>query len=151
MYPDSARMYMLMTFLVTASFYFFARLRIAAGPFTTVLYLVSTAALIYTHVWGVFLVGAQTVVVAAFLLAQDPIEWTRIGLRWLMLQAVLLVLWSPWLLFGLRRQIETTLHDKGTAFGNLALYRAPTTPDVLKGVTPPIHTCLPCFSSLSCA
>jgi mannosyltransferase len=133
-FSHNARMYALMTFLATASFYFFARLRIDPGPSTVVLYLLSSAALIYTHVWGVFLVAAQTVVVAAFLLTSEAAERTRIGLRWLMLQAGLVVLWSPWLLFGFRRQVETTLHDKGTAFGNLALYRPPTTHDVLKGV-----------------
>jgi mannosyltransferase len=133
-YSHNARMYTLMTFLATASFYFFARLCIAPGRSTVVLYLLSSAALIYTHVWGVFLVAAQTVVVAAFLLTREPAQRARIGLRWLMLQAGLVVLWCPWLLFGFRRQVETTLHDKGTAFGNLALYRAPTTRDVLKGV-----------------
>jgi 4-amino-4-deoxy-L-arabinose transferase-like glycosyltransferase len=133
-YSHNARMYTLMTFLATASFYFFARLRIAPTRSTVALYLLSSTMLIYTHVWGVFLVAAQTVVVAAFLLTNDRTQRMRIGLRWLMLQAGLLVLWGPWLVVGFRRQVETTLHDKGTAFGNLALYRAPTTHDVLKGL-----------------
>lgn len=133
-YSHNARMYTLMTFLATASFYFFARLRIAPSRSTTVLYVLSSASLIYTHVWGIFLVAAQTVAVALFLLTTDRAQRARISLRWLMLQVGLLLLWSPWLASGFRRQIETTLHDKGTAFGNISLYRAPTIPDIVKAV-----------------
>ena len=104
------------------------------------MYVLSSTALIYTHVWGIFFIAAQTVVVAAYLLNTELAMRARIGLRWLILQAGLLVLWSPWLVVGFRRQIETTLHDKGTAFGNLALYRAPTVQDVLKGAYPAANT-----------
>jgi mannosyltransferase len=130
-YSHNARMYTLMTFLAAASFYFFARLRIAPSRAVVVPYLLSSAALIYTHVWGVFLVAAQTVVVV-LLLATEPAHRASMLLRWLSLQACLLVLWSPWLVLGLRRQIETTLHDNGTAFGNLSLIPRPTAHDVLK-------------------
>lgn len=131
-YSHNARMYTLLTFLAATSFYFFARLRIAPSRTVVVLYLLSSAALIYTHVWGVFLVAAQTVVVVVLLLVTEHAHPARVLLRWLFLQACLLVLWSPWLVLGFRHQIETTLHDNGTAYGNLAQSPRPTVHDVLK-------------------
>jgi uncharacterized membrane protein len=56
-YSHNARMYTLMTFLTAASYYFFIRLRIDSSRTIVVLYLISSAALIYTHVWGVFFVA----------------------------------------------------------------------------------------------
>jgi mannosyltransferase len=131
-YSHNARMYTLMTFLTAASYYFFIRLRINPSRTVVVLYLISSTALIYTHVWGVFLVTAQTVVVAVVLLGTERTTRATMLVRWLFLQGCLLVLWSPWLFFGFRDQIETTLHDNGTAFGDLSQNRRPTAHDVIK-------------------
>ena len=38
---------------------------------------------------------------------------------------------DAWLAFGFRRQIETTLDDKGTPFGNLSYFKAPTIHDIV--------------------
>jgi mannosyltransferase len=131
-YSHNARMYTLMTFLTAASYYFFIRLRIDPSGTVVVLYLISSAALIYTHVWGVFLVAAQTVVVAVVLLGTERVTREAMLVRWLFLQGCLLVVWSPWLIFGFRHQIETTLHDNRTAFGNLSQNQRPTAHDVIK-------------------
>ena len=131
-YSHNARMYTLMTFLTAASYYFFIRLRIDPSRTVVVLYLISSAALIYTHVWGVFFVAAQTVVVAVVLLGTERVTRETMLVRWLFLQGCLLVVWSPWLIFGFRHQIETTLHDNRTAFGNLSQNQRPTAHDVIK-------------------
>jgi mannosyltransferase len=131
LYSHDDRMYSLMSFLVAASFYFFARLGIAATRTVVALYLLASAALIYTHVWGIFFVAAQSVVVAVVLLTGERVDRAGATLRWLLLQAALLVLWSPWLVLGFRRQIKTTLNDEGTSFGNLSSFHRPTIHDIL--------------------
>jgi mannosyltransferase len=73
-YAQEARAYSLMTFLSLASFYFLLKLLWEGRSLAaTIGYIAATTLLIYTHVYGMFLVGAQLL----FLLAtgQDLRRW----------------------------------------------------------------------------
>lgn len=138
-YSHDNRMYSQMTFLVTASFYLFVRMRnptwINVG-----LYVVTSVALLYTHLWGAFFIAAQSVVVLAYLLTDETVHRRATALRWLALQAGLVLLWSPWLVFGFRHQLATTLSDEHSAIGNLALYSRPSPHEILQALYLAAHT-----------
>ncbi len=73
-YSQEARTYSLMVFLGLLSFYFFLKLlKEPPSPSTTAGYVVSTILLMYSHVYGIFLIGAQVL----YLLAtrQDLRRW----------------------------------------------------------------------------
>jgi uncharacterized membrane protein len=82
-------MYSMMGFFTALSFYFLARLYVRPTRRTAVWYVLASSALVYTHVWGVFLVISQSVPVAAMLVAHRK-ESRRLLERWLLLQACIL-------------------------------------------------------------
>lgn len=85
----TARMYALFTFLALASWDAFVRLR-DGGRRRDLVYLLATAGLLYTHVYGVFVVLAQH---AYVVLAGAPRDFAR---RWARLGIATGVLFSPW-------------------------------------------------------
>lgn len=85
----TARMYALFTFLALASWDAFVRLR-DGGRRRDLVYLVATTGLLYTHVYGVFVVLAQH---AYVVLAGAPRDFAR---RWARLGIATGVLFSPW-------------------------------------------------------
>ena len=98
-YSQEARVYNLMALLALVSFYFFLRLReeeldrrVQAG------YVLSTAALAYSHGYALFILIAQNAYVATVLFAKG-FGRARPGLkRWVALQALLALLFVPGLL-----------------------------------------------------
>lgn len=90
-YGRVARMYSLFVLLTLASWYGFVRLREGTVP-TAAGYVVATALLVYTHVFGLFVVAAQSVYV---LLSERTAGIGR--RRWIGLQAAVGVLVLPWL------------------------------------------------------
>ncbi|WP_232686903.1 glycosyltransferase [Halobacterium zhouii] len=89
-YSRVARMYSLFVLLALASWYGFTRLRTRSTS-ASVVYVVSTALLVYTHVFGLFVVAAQYVYV---LLSETNagLDWRR----WAGVQAAVGVLTAPW-------------------------------------------------------
>jgi len=98
-YSQEARAYNLMALLALVSFYFFLRLReeelglgVRAG------YVLSTAALAYSHVYGIFILIAQNALVATVMFTRG-FGSARPGVRrWVALQALLALLFVPGLL-----------------------------------------------------
>jgi uncharacterized membrane protein len=131
-YAHFARMYSMMGFLTALSFYFLARLYIRPARRTAVWYVLASSALVYTHVWGVFLVISQSVPVSAIVVARRK-ESRRLLERWLLLQACILAAWTPWLATGFRHQIQRTLHDNSLPYGNLADYQPPSLHAIANG------------------
>lgn len=100
-YAQQARSYGLMLVCSLASMYFFIRLLRERNAAVTVGYLLTTAATLYAHVYGVFFLMAQCLVVAVLWIRRENTELTI--LRGVLIQLALGVLLIPWLLFAMGR------------------------------------------------
>jgi mannosyltransferase len=107
-YSQEARMYTLLVLLTLASYYFFVDLADggATDRWTVPGYVLTSVLLLYTHVYGIFIVLAQNAYLVPRLLLAGR-EWPVIGrasatgtsLRgWLSVQSVVALLAAPWLL-----------------------------------------------------
>jgi mannosyltransferase len=94
-HSQEARTYELFLLATILSYNYFLRL-LAEGPArrrrTAAGYVVCTALMLYSHVFGVFFLAAQNVHV---LLTRQPARWAS-G-RWLGLQGAVVLLFAPWL------------------------------------------------------
>jgi len=87
-YAQEARAYGLMVFLTLLSFYFFLRLTMGGvSRYASVGYVISTALLMYTHFYGVFLIAAQAIYV---LVSREDLR------RWIVPAGALALLYVPW-------------------------------------------------------
>jgi len=93
-YSQEARRYSLMLFLAIASFYFLIKVLRERKKTATIYYVISTVLLLYTHIFGVFIVIAQnTYVLLSSVYAKKS---ARFNLKkWLGLQLVGVVLTLP--------------------------------------------------------
>lgn len=93
-YSQETRMYSLLVLLALLSMYFFIRLSQRSTPITWAGYVISTTLLLYTHVYGLFLLIAQNLYVISLLVVsrKDAFWWKR----WAVLQLVIIVLFAPW-------------------------------------------------------
>ena len=107
-YSQEARMYSLLVLLALASYYFFVDLADggATDRWTAPGYVLASVLLLYTHVYGIFVVLAQNAYLVPRLLLSRR-EWPVIGRadaagtslgRWLSVQSVVALLAAPWLL-----------------------------------------------------
>ena len=93
-YSQEARMYSLVTLLTLLSFYFFLRLESRRSTLW-IGYLLSSILLIYTHVFGLFIILAQNVYLVLSKLQSK--NKPRLSLkRWLLGQGALGILYGPW-------------------------------------------------------
>jgi mannosyltransferase len=94
-YSQDARMYSLMAFMTLTSMYFFIRLTQEGGFGASIGYIISSALLIYTHYFGLFIVIVQNTYMATLFLLQR--ESPQMNLRkWIFLQITLILLFVPW-------------------------------------------------------
>lgn len=107
-YSRMARMYSLLTLTAALSWYWFARLR-DQSPRNTAGYLVTTTLLLYTHVYGLFVLAAQHAYVVLSEV-NGGIE-TR---RWLTTQLLLGLLVVPWLAIFSLQTVDILLGSGGT-------------------------------------
>jgi mannosyltransferase len=98
-YSQEARVYELMALLTLLSFYFFIKLLEGHNRAAQVGYVLFTSALMYSHVYGLFVVLTQNLYFATMFLLGRAFGWSdeaRIGLgRWIVLQALLLAIFIP--------------------------------------------------------
>jgi mannosyltransferase len=95
-FSQEARMYSLLCLLALVSFYFFLKLLDERRVWTLALYILSSALLIYTHVYSFFIIAAQNIYLLTLLfVARDVFK--RLWKPWLVGQILLLVLFLPWL------------------------------------------------------
>lgn len=97
-----ARMYSLVTLLTVVSWYLFIQLRTRLSR-VSVMYVITSSLLIYTHVYALFVIFAQNVYVA---LSESHAGISR--KRWSMLQSAIIGLVSPWLLMLTDRVLNLT-------------------------------------------
>jgi len=103
-YSQELRGYSLIVLLTLVSMYFFIRLFQERKTSTSVLYILSSALLLYTHFFGLFVIAAQNI----YLISEFMLSRKKPGpgfVRWLLLQAILFVLFLPWFGF-LARQAQ---------------------------------------------
>jgi mannosyltransferase len=107
-YSIETRMYAMLALLTTASWYFFIALSQRPSRRASLGYVAASSALLYTHIYGLFIVIAQNAFVLISLgLARAPLErWKSVYKRWAPLQLVLIVAFSPWMFIAIR-ELET--------------------------------------------
>jgi len=94
-YSQEARMYSLMVLLALLSMYFFTRFLQRNTVAISVGYVVSTTLLLYTHVYGMFVVIAQNVYLLTLLfLSREHAFRLR---HWIALEALLVAFFAPWI------------------------------------------------------
>ncbi len=107
-YSQEARAYSLMVLLTILSFHYFISLLKERSPRNSALYVASSALLLYTHLFGVFMIAAQNAYVAYLALSRrgdSRRALKRWALReWMLHQLALLALFSPWL-YALANQV----------------------------------------------
>jgi mannosyltransferase len=121
-YSQETRMYSLLVLLGLLSMYFFIRLFQRSTPLTWAGYVISTTLLLYTHVYGLFLLIAQNLYVISLLaVSRKDAFWWR---RWAVLQLVVIVLFAPWVQVLINKTSGAT--SSGGASSFLALPGAST-------------------------
>ncbi|MFZ0926001.1 MAG: glycosyltransferase family 39 protein [Halobacteriota archaeon] len=94
-FSQTARMYSLMLLLALLSMYFFLSFLRRNTLSISVGYVLATTLLLYTHVYGVFVLLAQNIyLIGLFLLATEKIVRLR---QWIVLQAIVVGLFAAWI------------------------------------------------------
>ncbi|MGI9165709.1 MAG: glycosyltransferase family 39 protein [Pyrinomonadaceae bacterium] len=101
-YAQETRMYAQLTFLSTISMYLFLRWLKDGQRLSAVLYVISTALLLYTHLYAVFVVMAQFLYFASlFFLAREKFQKRWRG--WVMTSVIIGLLFVPWTLIAFQQ------------------------------------------------
>ncbi len=100
-YAQQARSYGIMLMCTLASIYFFLRLMREWKVALIIGYVLATAAMFYTHVYGVFFFMVQGLALLAIWIRRVPTEFSI--KRTLVVSGMLLVLLIPWILFAISR------------------------------------------------
>lgn len=95
-YSQEARMYTLLTFLSLSSMYYFIKLLSGGNKWSSACYLVFSLLLIYTQNFGIFVILAQDIYLMVLLILPGSRSGTPLK-RWIILQVLLLVFYSPWI------------------------------------------------------
>ena len=108
-YAQEARMYAQLACLSTISVYLFLRWLKDGNRLSAVLYVISTATLLYTHLYAVFIVLAQLVyLVILFLLARDIFR--NVWRSYLTMGFITALLFSPWMLVAFQQAARAKGH-----------------------------------------
>lgn len=95
-FSQEVRSYSLMTFLTLFSMFCFVRLFDKGSIAISTAYILSSTLLLYTHVFGVFVLVAQNAYwLILYLLAKDQHEPSL--KRWILLQVAMVILFAPWI------------------------------------------------------
>jgi uncharacterized membrane protein len=96
-YSQEARMYILAGLLAGVSLLYFIRLLETRGRRDSVLFVLATALLLYTHVFGLFVLLAQVIVVLLSLRGSPRSSRRGELLAWARIFGALVVIYVPWL------------------------------------------------------
>jgi mannosyltransferase len=95
-FSQEARMYTLLTLLSLLSLYSYIKLLTGKSRFALAGYVISSALMLYTHVYSLFVLAAQNLFWLSLLFTRREI-FKRTWKRWLLAQGLLFVLFLPWL------------------------------------------------------
>lgn len=108
-YSQEARCYSLMVLLTLISIYFFIRLFKERSLIFSICYVLSSTLLIYTHVYGLFIIIAQNIYIVTLFLSSR--ENHKLNFRsWILLQSILIILFIPQIGFFLRNVSNMVHH-----------------------------------------
>lgn len=96
-YSQEVRMYSLMTLLTLLSIYFFIKLLDRASFTVSTGYIISSILLMYTHIFGLFILIAQNIYLLTLFLSKD-FDYKRNFRRWIRFQIILVILYIPWII-----------------------------------------------------
>jgi uncharacterized membrane protein len=95
-FSQEARMYSLLCLLSLLSIYYFLKLLEGKSRYALAGYIVTSALMMYTHVYSFFIIAAENLYwLTLFFATRDTFK--RIWKRWLIAQVILAVLFVPWL------------------------------------------------------
>jgi mannosyltransferase len=94
-YSQEARTYSLSVLLTLLSIYFFIKLLRKSSSTVLLGYILYSALLIYSHIYGLFIIIFQNIyIIALYLLSK---ETNKLSLkRWILIQIILIILFIPW-------------------------------------------------------
>lgn len=95
-YSQEVRMYSLVSLLTLLSIYFFIKLLEKRSLIVSTGYILSSILLIYTHAYGLFIIMGQNIYLVALFLLSKGVYKLNFG-RWILLQAILVALFAPWI------------------------------------------------------
>jgi uncharacterized membrane protein len=95
-FSQEARPYALVALLTLLSMYFFIKILEKRTIWNSIGYIVASILLMYTHVFGLFIIISQNIFIASsYLFSKKPL---KPGLKeWILYQAILIVLFIPWI------------------------------------------------------
>ena len=94
-YSQEARTYSLSVFLTLLSMYFFIKLLRNTSYKGLFSYIIFSALLIYSHIYGLFIIISQNIyIIILFLFSEETFEFNL--KRWILTQILLIILFIPW-------------------------------------------------------
>lgn len=106
-YSQEARTYSLSVLLTLFSMYFFIKLLKKGEQKNLVGYILSSILLMYSHIYGLFIIISQNVyLIALFLLSKEAYKPSL--KRWILIQVILIFLFAPWATTILISQMSNT-------------------------------------------
>ncbi len=107
-YSQEAKMYSLMSLLTLLSIYFFIRLLKERSLIVSIGYILSNILLMYTHYYGLFIIIAQNIYIGTLFLFSK--EGYKLSFRrWILLQVILIILFTPWIVTLIKQIMEVEL------------------------------------------
>jgi len=108
-YTQEARSYGLMVLLTLLSFYFLIKILKKRKLAASIGYIIASILLMYTHLYGLFVVIAQNIfLLTVFLFLHKTLELNF--RKWILFQCALVIAYIPWIFFGLIKQITFVQH-----------------------------------------
>jgi len=104
-YSQEVRMYSLMALLTLLSMYFFIQFLNKRSLIISIGYILSSILLIYSHYYGFFIIIAQNIYILTLFLFSKKVH--KLNFRiWLLLQLVLILLFTPWVLIFIKQALR---------------------------------------------
>ena len=109
-YSQEARSYSLMVLLTLLSLYFLIKILTSRNLAVSIGYIIVSILLIYTHIYGIFIIVVQNIyILTLYLLSHKTIK-TNVFKVWILFQSIIVIAYMPWIFFGLIKQIELVHH-----------------------------------------
>lgn len=117
-FSQEVRGYSMLVLLTLVSMYFFLRLP-EKRKSTTILYIISSMLMVYTHYFGLFVILSQNVyVLSKPFFRKKPMIPIR---KWITLQVILLITFIPWITVMVYRLMTSVANGTSTSIGWIPL------------------------------
>lgn len=132
-YSQETRMYTLMVLLALASMYFLLRFLQHSSLAISVGYVLSTTLLLYTHLYGLFVLVAQNIYfVTLLVLSKNRTFQVR---DWVILQAIVIALFVPWIPFLAKQTSSVLTLQSSAGLGGGFRFAPPTAGAIVQAFT----------------